>query len=369
MKNRLLSVLALVISVAVLAGPASAQTPAAEPPAAAEPAAEPKTPNVLWLEEIEAQPWNTGGNFWLPTPAAEEADPSDFMFYAVLGLSIFFFTGVTLATVYFVIKYRARPGHKAQPSPSHNDTLEITWTVIPTIICVFLFLGGWRGYLAFTAERGGALQIDVTGQKWAWSFTYPNGTVDNNLHVPVGQPVRLRMTSTDVLHSFYVPNFRVKQDLVPRRYTYLQFTPTRPGVYRLYCTEYCGKDHSMMKVRVIVHETGGYERYLATVEERSATLPPVELGKQLYEKKGCAACHSIDGSPRVGPSWKGIWGESAKMADGSTATVDAQYIKTAIEEPNAQKRAEFAGGQMTSYAGLLSEKEIAGLIAYIESLK
>ncbi len=331
--------------------------------------AEPKSPNVLWLEDLEAQQWETGSNFWLPIAAAEEADPADSMFYAVLGLSAFFFFAILIIVVYFVIKFRARPGHKAQPSPAHSDALEITWTIIPTIICVFLFLGGWHGYLAFTAERGGALQLDVTAQKWAWSFTYPNGTTDNNLHVPVDQPVRLRMTSTDVLHSFYSPAFRVKQDVVPRRYTYLQFTPTRPGVYRLYCTEYCGKDHSLMKVKVFVHQTGGYERYLATVQERSSSMTPLEMGASLFDKKGCVACHTIDGSARVGPSWKGIWGESIKLADGSTVTVDAQYIKTAIEDPNAQKRANFAGAQMTSYAGLLSEKEIAGLIAYIESLK
>lgn len=366
MKNRLLSVLALVISVAVLAGPASAQTPAAEPPAAAEPAAEPKTPNVLWLEEIEAQPWNTGGNFWLPTPAAEEADPSDFMFYAVLGLSIFFFTGVTIATVYFVIKYRARPGHKAQPSPSHNDTLEITWTVIPTIICVFLFLGGWRGYLAFTAERGGALQIDVTGQKWAWSFTYPNGTVDNNLHVPVGQPVRLRMTSTDVLHSFYVPNFRVKQDLVPRRYTYLQFTPTRPGVYRLYCTEYCGKDHSLMKTVVVVHSSGEYEKFLAEAFAKQQSLSGPALGESVFKKKGCEGCHSLDGSTRLGPTFKGAWGEQVKLADGSTITVDEKYIRDAILAPQAQSRPGFPPAMPVIP---LSDKEIEGVIEFIKAQK
>ncbi|MCB9559298.1 MAG: cytochrome c oxidase subunit II [Kofleriaceae bacterium] len=290
------------------------------------------------------------------------------MFYAVLGLSIFFFVGITFFVVYFTIKYRHRPGHKAQPSPAHNDAMEITWTVIPTIICVFLFLGGWKGYLEFTSEKSNPMVIDVTAQKWHWNFTYPDGTQDGNLHVPVGQPIRMRMTSVDVLHSFYVPAFRVKQDVVPRRYTYVQFTPTRPGVYRLYCAEYCGDDHSQMKVKVFVHEAGGYERFLSEKASLSQSMSPEETGLYVYNKKGCVACHSVDGSPKVGPSWKGIWNEQVKLADGTTITVDDQYIKDSVLEPQKQARPGYPPS-MPSFAGQLSEREIAGVIAYIKSLK
>jgi cytochrome c oxidase subunit 2 len=326
----------------------------------------PKLP--AWIEEIDARPWDTGGNFWFPTPAAKEADASDRMFYVVLALSAFFLVGITIVTVVFVIKYRARPGHKAQPSSSHNDVMEITWTVIPTLIVIPLFIGGWEGYINMSTRPAEPIQIKVTAKKWNWDFEYPNGLHLQDLHVPVDRPVELQMTSVDVLHSFWVPAFRNKQDIVPRRYTYVYINPTRVGTYRLYCTEYCGKDHSQMKVKAHVHDFPTWERYLSETKAALSNLDPKDLGKVVYDTKGCAACHSVDGSAKVGPSWKGIWGESAKMADGSTAVIDAAYIKTAIEEPQKQSRPGYPPS-MPTYAGQLSEAEINGVAAYIESLK
>ena len=316
-----------------------------------------------------------GGNFWMPLAANKTAEDSDVMYYSVLGLSAFFFFAIAGVIIYFVVKYRHRPGHKPEPSAAHNDALEITWTVIPTIICVFLFYYGWNTYVRVVTPPQKAVEINVLAWRWNWQFTHSNGVQDSDLHVPVGTPVRLVMTSKDVLHSFYAPVMRVKQDIIPRRYTYAWFLPTKPGTYRLTCAEYCGTNHSQMGITndgrravVVVHEPGGYERYLSDKAAESTQLPPEQLGKVLYEKKGCNACHTVDGSLRVGPSWKGTYGKPVPLADGSTVQMDDNYIRESIEFPQAKSRPGFPPS-MPSFQGQLKEVEIEGLIAYIKSLK
>jgi len=326
-------------------------------------------PGMAWYDQLAAKPKDTSTNFWLPKAVNKEADESDMMFYAILALNIIFFVAIAFTVIFFTIKYRGRPGHKAQPSPAHNDALEITWTVIPTIIVVFLFYFGWHAYMKIVTPPQKAVEIQVLAQRWAWEFKHSNGVTDNNLHVPVNTPVRLVMTSKDVLHSFYIPVMRVKQDVVPRRYTYATFFATKPGTYQMYCAEYCGTNHSQMKPAVVVHEPGGYERYLNDKAAESSNLPPVELGKMLYEKKGCNACHTVDGSARVGPSWKQPdWGKQITMSDGKTVTMDENYVRESILSPLAKARPGFPPS-MPSFEGQLKEKEIQGLIAYIKSLK
>ncbi|HMG54256.1 MAG TPA: cytochrome c oxidase subunit II, partial [Kofleriaceae bacterium] len=316
-----------------------------------------------------------GGNFWMPKAVNLTADDSDLMYYAVLGLSIFFFFGITGAVVFLVVKYRHRPGHKPEPSPAHNDALEITWTVIPTIICVFLFYYGWNTYVHVVTPPTKAVEINVLAWRWNWQFTHSNGVQDSDLHVPVNTPVRLVMTSKDVLHSFYAPVMRVKQDIIPRRYTYAWFFPTKPGTYRLTCAEYCGTNHSQMGITeggrravLVVHEPGGYERYLGDKAALSLNMNPVDLGKMLYEKKGCNACHTLDGSPRVGPSWKAVFGTTVALSDGSSVKMDENYIRESMLAPQAKSRPGFPPS-MPSFEGQLKEKEIEGLIAFIKSLK
>jgi cytochrome c oxidase subunit II len=345
---------------------ATAPAPQPAAPATAAPAGVPG--EKPWYDVEAAKPYNTEGNYWLPKAVNLVANDSDMMFYAVLALSAFFFFAITFAVLYFVIRYRHRPGHKPQPSPAHNDALEITWTVIPSIICVFLFIYGWRGYIRLVTPPTQAVEIQVLAYRWGWNFTHSNGVQDSDLHVPVNTPVRLVMTAKDVLHSFFVPVLRTKQDLVPRRYTYVWFEATKPGTYRLYCTEYCGRDHSQMKVKFVVHTSGDYERYLADKSALSINLPPLELGALLYEKKGCNACHSIDGSPRVGPSFKGSFGTKVTLNGGAVIDMDETYIRTSVMTPMAQARPGFAPS-MPSFEGQLTDKEITGLIAFIKSLK
>ncbi len=316
-----------------------------------------------------------GGNFWMPKAVNSTADNSDMMYYAVLGLSIFFFVAITGAIVYFVVKYRHRPGHKAEPSAAHNDALEITWTVIPTIICVFLFYYGWQTYVRLVTPPTKAVEVNVLAWRWNWQFTHSNGVQDSDLHVPVNTPVRLVMTSKDVLHAFYAPVMRVKQDIIPRRYTYAWFFPTKPGTYRLTCAEYCGTNHSQMGITnegrravLVVHTPGNYERYLADKAAQSMNMNPVDLGKLLYEKKGCNACHTVDGSARVGPSFQHAFGTNVALADGSQVAMDENYIRESLLAPQAKARPGYPPS-MPSFEGQLKEKEIEGIIAYIKSLK
>jgi cytochrome c oxidase subunit 2 len=323
------------------------------------------------------------GTFWMPKSVNEAADESDMMFYAVLGLSIFFFIAIAAAVIYFVIKYRHRPGHKAEPSAAHNDVLEITWTVIPTIICVFLFWYGWHSYIRVVTPPNKAVEIDVLAWRWNWQFTHENGVTDSDLHIPAGVPVRLVMTSKDVLHSFYAPAMRVKQDVVPRRFTYAWFQATKPGTYRLTCAEYCGTSHAQMacldvdsvtghcnrRAVVVVHkDLEEYEKYLNDKILDQLKMPPVELGKMLYDKKGCSSCHTIDGSARVGPSWKQPdWGKQITLTDG-TVTMDENYVRESILYPAKKSRPNFPNS-MPPFEGQLKDVELNGLIAFIKSLK
>ncbi|MGE0870961.1 MAG: cytochrome c oxidase subunit II [Kofleriaceae bacterium] len=350
--------------------------PATGAPAAGAPAAAPQTP---WYDQLEEIPVEEHGNFWMPKYVNKITDASDMMYMSVLALSIFFFTAIAIAVVYFTIKYRHRPGHKAEPSPTHHDVLEITWTIIPTIIVVFLFYYGWHSYIKIVTPPTKAVEVQVTARKWAWSFKHSNGVEDADLHVPVDTPVRLVMTSQDVLHAFYVPVLRTKQDIIPRRYTYAWFHATKPGTYRLTCAEYCGTDHSQMgKIAdepgkpgrrrvIVVHKPGDYERYLAD-NGFDSTKPPEEIGRAVYSKKGCDACHTIDGSPKIGPSFAHTFGTKVTLNDGSTITMDENYIRESLMTPQAKARPNFPP-TMPSFQGQLKEAEIEGLIAFIKSLK
>jgi cytochrome c oxidase subunit 2 len=296
------------------------------------------------------------------------------MFYGVLGLSIFFFVGITGAIVYLAWKYRGRPGHRAEPSPAHNDALEITWTVIPTIMCVFLFYYGWRTYIRVVTPPTKAVEINVLAYQWNWQFTHSNGGTDSDLHVPVNTPVRLVMTSNDVLHAFYAPVMRVKQDIIPRRYTYAWFFPTKPGTYRLTCAEYCGTDHSQMgrkpnggrRAVLVVEKPGDYEKYLSDIAPASG--PPIEVGKKVWEKKGCATCHTTDGTAKIGPTWAHSFGTMVPTDKGSVK-MDENYIRESIMTPNAKVHTGFPAGQMPSFEGQLRPSEVEGVIEYIKSLK
>jgi cytochrome c oxidase subunit 2 len=233
---------------------------------------------------------------------------------------------------------------------------------------VTFFVWGFKDFTAIRTPPKDSIEIYATGQKWKWTFKYPNGHVDGELHVPKGKNVRVLIKSVDVLHSLYVPEFRVKMDAVPGRYTDLWFKADYAGTFPVFCTEYCGKQHSDMMSQAIVHEDGGYEKWLVEQEKKIELLPPAELGALMYKQFGCGACHSLDGTPNTGPTFKGVWGRTETLASGQQVVVDENYVRNSILEPMKDIVQGFPP-QMPSFKGQLSDKKIDGLIAYLKTIK
>lgn len=309
------------------------------------------------------------GTLWLPPQLSTVAKEIDSLFNFVLWLNVFFLVLIVGILVYFVFKYLRKNGVEPVPSASHNTTIELVWSVGPLFIVLYVFYAGWTGYLNLRTPPGDAYEVNVTAQKWSWNFTYPNGYIDGTLHCTVGEKVRLQMASEDVLHSFYIPDFRVKMDVVPGRYTQLWFEATEPGTYRIYCTEYCGTEHSSMLSTVVVHPTReDFDAWMTEASNFVDKMPPIEAGERLYRQRGCTQCHSIDGSAGIGPSLAGVViGSDRKLADGSTVKYSPDYIRQSILDPGSQV-AEGFQPVMPTYQGRLKDKEITVLIEYIKSL-
>jgi cytochrome c oxidase subunit II len=311
-------------------------------------------------------------SYWLPPQGSAFSNEVDVLYMALFWLSVFFFVGITGAAVYFSWKYRYRPG-RVTPHLTHNTPLEVIWTVIPLILCVIIFFWGMDGFMKYAVAPGEALEIQVTAKKWLWQFEYPDGTRSvNEIHVPVDKAVRFVMTSEDVLHDFFVPDMRVKHDIVPGRYTEIWFTPTVIGEHHATCAEYCGKGHSDMQAKVFVDTPEKFADWMATGGDEWKNHSPEEWGKIQWEQKGCQSCHNVDGTKSKGPSWKGIWGESVKVkqSDGKevTVVVDENYVRESMMVPGA-KVVDGFDNIMPTFQGLLRENEIRGLVAYIKSLK
>lgn len=306
--------------------------------------------------------------FWFPPKASSFAKEIDWLFMAILWISIFFFVVIVAAMIYCVVKFRRRPGYKGDSSALHNNTLEIAWTVVPTIIACWIFAQGVVGYNDMMSPPVDTIDINVTARKWDWSFQYPNGAISDTLHVPNERAVRLRMRSEDVLHAFYVPAFRAKTDIVPGRVNIMWFKPIREGTYDLFCAEYCGDQHSEMIKRqgVFVHSQEGYDAWLA--EAAKAPVNPVAHGYWLYERMGCKSCHSVkDGVKVVGPSFAKSYGTQFKGTQGEDIVFDENYIRESILNPQAKMREGYQNAsQMPSFQGKLKEDELIALSAFLE---
>ena len=309
---------------------------------------------------------------WLPEQASDLAGKVDTVIWFVTIISLISFILITIGLVYFAIKYRRRSENDETPYITGNHFLEILWTVIPSILVMVIFVYGFVVYKEMRTPPAEAVEVNVVGRQWLWQFQYQNGkSTINELYVQQDKPVKVVMRSDDVLHSFFVPAFRVKQDLVGGMYTYLWFTPTKVGIFDLYCAEYCGTGHSAMLGKVIVMSPEAYDRWERGGEEEGKAvtgLPPEQLGEKLYKERGCNACHSIDGSTLVGPTWKGLFGHEVSMTDGSTVTADENYIRQSILEPQAKMVKGF-GPVMPAFKGILSDEEVDAIIAYIKTLK
>ncbi|MGL4513796.1 MAG: cytochrome c oxidase subunit II [Lacipirellulaceae bacterium] len=317
---------------------------------------------------------------WFRPAASKQAENVDYLFFGILWICVFFFVLIIGLMIVFIARYYARPGHSAEHTPHHNNTLEAAWSIFPGLITVWIFGAGFLGFLDMRTPPENAYEIHAIAKKWSWSFVYPNGYVDADLHVPIDRPVKLVLSADDVLHSLYIPAFRVKCDCVPGKYSHLWFTATKTAVaddgddvnladeggFDLFCTEYCGQGHSSMIAKCIVHESGKFESWL----EKAAVWPedesPVARGEQIYKKRGCAQCHSIDGSAGTGPTYKGTYGTEQTTSAGPVV-VDENYIRESILNPMAKIRDGYKG-VMPSFQGQLNDADIAALIWYHKSL-
>jgi cytochrome c oxidase subunit 2 len=308
-----------------------------------------------------------GGTTWMPPQASSAAAQVDAVFYFIYWVSVFFFTLIMTLLVYFVLRYRRRVEGEAAPgATSHNTALEITWLTIPVLLVAVMFYTGFRGFMSMVDPPPGALNIHVIGQKWTWSFQYPNGHVDTELHVPVGQPVMLTLASNDVIHSLFIPAFRVKRDAVPGRYNKIWFRPTRAGEYLALCAQYCGTGHSDMLARVVVHEPGGYEPWLEAASNPFLTHSPVEVGQLLVTRR-CSGCHSVDGRSGIGPTLKGLFGHEVRFSDGTTAIADENYVRDRLLSPHQKVVAGFEP-VMPTFRGQLKDQEVTAIIEYLKEL-
>jgi cytochrome c oxidase subunit II len=386
-------------------------------------------------------------NFRMPSPNPS-GQSTDYLYFLIFLMSTFFFILLMGMMIVFIVKYRKVGGRAPQRSVAHNTFLELSWSVIPTLLLAWIFFEGFFGYADKVVAPGNARELVVTGQMWSWNVAYPNGaaspestrsrgfsvsptgfdTVQREdgskvqrtgavdvpiIVVPENEPVKLRMHSVDVIHSFWIPDFRVKFDVMPNRYTSMWFQtdaidrdkaaknnwrlehdvyegdPKRPTKVRkpmldakgepvmyndhwVFCAEYCGQMHSEMAAIIRVVPVAAYESLIKDWAEPRGT--PEEIGKALYKIKGCNACHSVDGSSNVGPTWKNMYGYEQPFTDGTTITGQdmtgtgfANYIRESVYEP-AKKIVQGYPNQMQSYQGRVNDRELEGLIAYMRSL-
>ncbi|MCB9628390.1 MAG: cytochrome c oxidase subunit II [Sandaracinaceae bacterium] len=328
----------------------------------------------------------------LPPQMSTLAPQVDALYYLLYDVSLAAVAAIIGAMVFFVVQYRRRPGVAAQLT-GHNNALEVAWTVAPVFLLAYLFHAGWQGYVFGAVAPSNALEIHVTGKQWTWDFTHmPSGAQESNsLTVPVHQPVRLIMSSADVLHSFFVPAFRVKRDVVPGMYTTLWFEATHvtpeEEPLTIFCAEYCGApagisaensvarstNHSTMLATLRVTTREGYAQHLG-VEDGSHGIPdcvaepdPMACwGERLSREMGCMGCHNTDGSESVGPTWRGLWGSTRTFVDGTTRVADEHYLTQSIVAPQSQVVQGFTRANMPVYAP--TENRRLALIAYIRSL-
>jgi cytochrome c oxidase subunit 2 len=315
---------------------------------------------------------DTGGGFWMPPQASTVAGRLDAVFYLIYWICVFFFVLIVGIMIVFLIKYRRREGRSAEVTATHNTPLELTWTIIPLILVVAIFYVGLDGYVDMIQAPQNSYEVNVTGKQWSWLFEHRNGATDDQvLKVPAGRPVRLVMTSDDVLHAFFVPAFRVKQDLVPGRYTYIWFQADEPGRHQIFCAEYCGDDHSQMVAFVEVLPPDEFERQIAEDARWLDSYTDEQLYKAGYRLfSRCASCHTLDGSRGIGPSWRethDMWGQERVLKGGGSVTIDENYIRESILNPGAEIVEPYPN-QMASFAGQLREREITAIIEFIKRL-
>jgi len=304
-----------------------------------------------------------------PEQASTLAPQTDALLLFLLGITAFFVVLIAGSIIVFMIRYRRRDPNEIPPSIHGSLALEVGWSVIPFILVMIVFFWGARLYATIARPPDDAINIDVVGKQWMWKVQHMEGRREiNELHIPVGKPVKLTMTSEDVIHAFFVPAFRTKQDVVPGRYSTSWFEATKVGSYHLFCAEYCGTIHSGMIGHVVVMEPAEYQAWLQSGEAGAVpALTPAAAGAALFQAQGCPSCHAAGASQR-GPQLAGLFGSTVQFEGGGSTLADENYLRESILRPQAHLVAGYPA-IMPTYQGLLSEENVMQLIAYLKTLK
>lgn len=288
-----------------------------------------------------------------------------FNIYFAIITAIFFI--VTIPLIYLSLKYR-RKNKDDQGADIHgNVPLEVVWTVVPLILVTLMGVQTWSVYNQFRDVPKDAYEVNVEGFMWGWNVKYPEGIQTlNEIRVPVDRPVKINLTSTDVLHAFFIPEYHVQEEAIPGRTTYFWFQPTTPGEYQAYCTEYCGTEHSSMLAKVKVMERNDFDAWVSQQRKAEATASPVDKGKTLVENLGCKGCHTVTGDTSAGPTFKGIFGRQTTLSDGKVVTADKEYLEESITDPKA---AVVQGYSAIMQPYKLSDRDVDAIVEYLQTLK
>lgn len=298
--------------------------------------------------------------FWGPTNTAGKIETS---FLIVAGFSVFLLAAVTFFMILFLIKYN-RKRHPQPESVQESLLLEILWTAIPTVVVLLLFYFGWKDFDVIRNPPKDAMPITVIARQWSWLFEYENGRQSDVLRVPIDKPVRLILTSRDVIHCLFLPAFKIKEDCVPGLKTHLWFQANTPGSYEIFCTEYCGVGHSHMRSQVVVMRPRDFAAWSEGAREES----PAEKGRRLLQNKGCLGCHTIDGTKKIGPTLKGLFGSKVTVITGGKerkVTADERYLRKMILAPGVDVVKGYPPIMPTIP---LTGEELSTIIAYLKGL-
>jgi len=302
---------------------------------------------------------------FFPKQASTLAGEVDALYLFLVGLSAIMSALIAGTLIFFAIRYRRGTKVDRSNPPEGSLALEMIWSLIPLAVVMVIFAWGASVFFKIARPPDDATSIQVVGKRWMWKLQHANGRREiNELHVPVGRAVRLTMTSEDVIHSFYVPAFRVKQDVLPGRYTHVWFEPTRPGRYHLFCAEYCGTKHSRMIGSVIVMEPDEFQAWLGGGQ---AGVSPAAAGQKLFNELGCASCHSKESGSR-GPALDGLYGSTVLLERGETAVADEEYIRESIVDPMARVVRGYSP-LMPTFKGLVAEEGLFQIMEYIKTLE
>ena len=300
-----------------------------------------------------------------PETASTLASRVDALYFYLLAIAMFFSLLIAGLIIYYAVRFKRRSPDEVGAAVHGGMALELTWTFIPFVIVMTIFVWGASVYFAIATPPEETVNIYVVGKQWMWKFQHLDGQREiNELHVPVGRPVKLIMTSEDVIHDVFVPAFRVKADVIPGRYTNIWFNPTKPGRYHLFCAEYCGTKHSGMIGEVVVMDPTEYQTWLSGGGPEGSLA---EGGAKLFASLACNTCHRPDAQGR-GPVLEGLFGKTVTLQSGETTTVDEAYVRESILNPSAKVTAGFQP-IMPTFQGLVTEEQLLELIEYVKSLQ